>query len=400
MTEWRPLSLRAALRHVGISAARSGGGGRHSRGILPTLLRWLGAGLGFLVRVVLVAWAGFAIFYSNLPWPELRLALALGFAGFAVWVFWLSRRWRMQMQMALAVLFLGVVVWWISIQPSLDRTWQPEVAVMPRSFIDGDRVRLTGVRDFDYRSLDDFTVRYEEREVRLSHLAGLDFYVSYWSKGLVGRLIGHTFLSFIFDDAPPLSVSIEARPEKGQSFDPLGSLFKQYELIYVVGEERDLVRVRTNYRAEKVHLYHLNTSAENARRLFLIYKIGWIVRLRCNLKAKKERQIAPERVAAKWSRRLLPLPTPIARAPTAVGYATTPGRTPTRAAAAPDLYDFGCCLRDDTVRQRCRVRRPRPHRGNGDHPNHCECSQLHPAPPSKTYRRLAGRRDQDTPQQC
>jgi hypothetical protein len=235
MTEWRPRSLRAALRHVGISAARSRGGGRHSRGILPTLLRWLGAGLGFLVRVMLIAWAGFAIFYSNLPWPELRLALALGFAGFAAWVFWLSRRRRTQV--ALAVLFLGVVVWWISIQPSLDRTWRPEVAVMPR----------------------------------LSHLTGLDFYVSHWSKGLVGRLIGHTFLSFIFDDAPPLSISIETRPEKGQSFDPLASLFKQYELIYVVGEERDLVRVRTNYRGEKVYLYRLNTSAENARRLFLIY---------------------------------------------------------------------------------------------------------------------------------
>jgi Domain of unknown function (DUF4105) len=172
---------------------------------------------------------------------------------------------------ALAVLFLGVVVWWITIQPSHDRAWRPEVAVMPRAFIDGDRVRITGVRDFDYRSLDDFTVRYEEREVRLSHLTGLDFYVSYWSKGLVGRLIGHTFLSFIFDDAPPLSVSIEVRPEVGQSFDPLASLFKQYELIYVVADERDVVRVRTNFRGEKVYLYRLNTSAENARRLFRIY---------------------------------------------------------------------------------------------------------------------------------
>src|SRR5262249_33238291 len=156
-------------------------------------------------------------------------------------------------------LFIGVVVWWMSIQPSLDRTWRPEVAVMPRAFIDGDRVRLTGVRDFDYRRLDDFTGPYEEREARLAPLTRLRLYVSYWSKGLVGRLIGHTFLSFIFDDAPPLSVSIEARPEKGQSFDPLGSLFKQYELIYVVGEERDLVRVRTNYRGEKVYLYQLNT---------------------------------------------------------------------------------------------------------------------------------------------
>jgi hypothetical protein len=235
------------------------------RGLLFRPLRWLGVGLRSVVWLVLTAWASFAIFYSNLPWPELRLALALGFAGFATWAFWLSHQRRAQV--ALAVLFLGVVVWWITIQPSHDRPWRPEVAVMPRAFIDGDRVRLTGVRDFDYRNLDDFTVRYEEREVRLSHLTGLDFYVSYWSEGLVG----HTFLSFIFDNALPLSISIETRPEMGEGFDPLASLFKQYELIYVVGDERDLVRVRTNYRRETVYLYRLNTSAENARRLLLIY---------------------------------------------------------------------------------------------------------------------------------
>ena len=269
MTKSRPGSFRGALRHVPSFAARPGRGGRHSHRILLAPLRWLGTGLGFLVRVLLIAWAGFAVYYSNLPWPGLRLVLALGFVGFAAWVFWVSR--QRSARVALAVLFLGVVVWWITIQPSHDRPWRPEVAVMPRAFIDGDRVRLTGVRDFDYRSVDDFTVRYEEREVRLSHLTGLDFYVSHWSKGLIGRLVGHTFLSFIFDDAPPLSVSIETRPEVGQSFDPLASLFKQFELIYVVGEERDLVRVRTKFRGEEVYLYHLNTSAENARRLFLIY---------------------------------------------------------------------------------------------------------------------------------
>ena len=70
------------------------------------------------------------------------------------------------------VLFLGVVAWWISSRPSHDRNWRPEVAAMPRAVIDGDRVHLTGVRNFDYRTRNDFTVRYEEREVRLSHLTG------------------------------------------------------------------------------------------------------------------------------------------------------------------------------------------------------------------------------------
>jgi len=138
---------------------------------------------------------------------------------------------------------------------------------MPRAIIDGDRVRIMNVRNFDYRSRNDFTVRYEDREVQLSHLTGLDFYVSYWSEGMVG----HTFLSFLFDNAPPLSISIETRPEVGEGFNPIASLFKQFELIYVVGDERDLVRVRTNYRNETVYLYHLNSSPADVRRLLLIY---------------------------------------------------------------------------------------------------------------------------------
>jgi hypothetical protein len=216
-------------------------------------------------RALLIVWATLAIYYSNLPWGGARLGLAIAFAAFAIWGLWLSR--RRNMPAAVAVLFLGVVVWWLSIAPSHDREWRPEVAVMPRAFIEGDRVRLTGVRNFDYRTRSDFTVNHEEREVQLSHLIALDFYVSYFMEGPVG----HTFLSFIFDNAPPLSISIETRPEVGEGFAPIASMFKQFELIYVVGSERDLVGVRTNHRREPTYLYRLNTSAEDARRLLLVY---------------------------------------------------------------------------------------------------------------------------------
>jgi hypothetical protein len=235
------------------------------RGFLFRSFGRLVTGIRFLCQVVLIAWASLAIYYSNLPWAGLRLGLAAAFAAFAIWVFWWSR--RRHMFVVLAVLFLGVVAWWLTIPPSHNRPWRSEVAVMPRAVIDGDRVRITGVRNFDYRTRNDFTVRYEEREVRLSHLTGIDFYVSYWVEGLVG----HTFLSFIFDDAPPLSISIETRPEVGEGFDPLASMFKQFELIYVVGDERDLVGVRTNHRQETVYLYRLNTSFADARQLLLVY---------------------------------------------------------------------------------------------------------------------------------
>jgi hypothetical protein len=232
---------------------------------LSALLRWLVAGIRFLFRILVITWTALAIYFSNLPWPALRLPLAVAFAAFAVWAFWLSRRRRMPA--VTYALVLAVIAWWLTIAPSHDRNWRPEVAVMPRAFIDGDRVHLTGVRNFDYRGRDDFTVHYEEREIDLSHLTGLDFYVSYWSEGPVA----HTFVSFDFDNAAPLSISIETRPEVGRGFEPIASMFKQFELIYVVGEERDLVGVRAIHRREAVYLYHLNTLPADARRLLMVY---------------------------------------------------------------------------------------------------------------------------------
>jgi len=232
---------------------------------MSTLLSWLIAGIKLLVQIIVITWTTLAIYFSNLPWPTLRLGLAVAFAAFAIWAFWLSRRWRMP-TVAIA-LVLGVVAWWLAIAPSGDGNWRPEVAVMPRALIAGDHVRITGVRNFDYRSRNEFTVHYEEREVDLSHLTGLDFFVSYWSEGPVA----HTFVSFIFDNAAPLSISIETRPEVGRGFEPVASMFKQFELIYVVGEERDLVGVRAIHRRETVYLYQLNTSLADARRLLLVY---------------------------------------------------------------------------------------------------------------------------------
>lgn len=235
------------------------------RKFVSTLFGWSNELMGFLCRLVLVTWGVLAIYYSNLPWAGLRTMLAVAFAAFAIWALWLSRQRRMSV--VFLVMFFGIVAWWIAIPPSHNRHWRPEVAVMPRAVIEGDHVRLTGVRNFDYRSRNDFTVRYEEREVSLPHLIALDFYVSYFTEGPVG----HTFVSFIFDNAPPLAISIETRPEVGEGFAPVASLFKQFELIYVVGEERDVVGVRANHRHEPLYLYRLNTSADDARRLLLVY---------------------------------------------------------------------------------------------------------------------------------
>lgn len=226
---------------------------------------WLLAAGWFVLRVLLVAWATLAIHFSTLPGAGLRTALAFAFFVFAVWALWIRRSRRKLL--AFAAAYLVVLVAWSTIEPSHDREWRPEVAVMPRVTIDGDRVRIAGVRNFEYRNRDDFTVRYEEREVSLSRMTGVDFFISYWAEGPVG----HTFLSFLFEDAPPLSISIETRPEVGEGFAPVASLFKQFELIYLVGDEHDLVGLRASHRDEEVFLYHTRISPEFARRLFLIY---------------------------------------------------------------------------------------------------------------------------------
>ena len=116
------------------------------------VFRWLLAGVRTLCLILVLGWGTLAIYYSNLPWGWARLVLALFFLTFGVWALWVSRTPR---KIAVfAALFLGVVVWFSSIKPSHDRPWRPEVAVMPRAFIDGERVRITGVRNFEYRSRD------------------------------------------------------------------------------------------------------------------------------------------------------------------------------------------------------------------------------------------------------
>jgi len=240
-------------------------GPRGVRYWLSRPLVWLGAVFWFLLRAGFVGWVTLASYYSNLPWAWARIALAAVFFVFGIWALWIAR-WP-RGTLAFAGAFVVFYAWWMTIPALHDRPWRPEVAVLPRAVIDGDRVRIINYRNFEFQSRDEFTPRYGEREFLLSHVTGVDFYVSYWKQGPVG----HTFLSFMFDNAPPLNISIETRPEVGEGFDPLASLFKQFELIYVVGEERDLVRLRTQFRDEDVYLYRLNMPPEAARNLLKVY---------------------------------------------------------------------------------------------------------------------------------
>jgi hypothetical protein len=166
-----------------------------------------------------------------------------------------------------AVLFLGVVGWWLSLEPSQDRAWLADVARPASAVFDGDRVTVRNVRNFHYRSETDFDERWEERSYDLSKLRGLDMFFSHWGS----PHIAHTIASWDFEGSEPLAISIETRKEVGEEYSAVLGFFRQFELYYVVADERDLVKLRTHHRGEDVYLYRLSMPPEQARALLLDY---------------------------------------------------------------------------------------------------------------------------------
>jgi Domain of unknown function (DUF4105) len=164
-------------------------------------------------------------------------------------------------------LFLVVLVWSFTIRPSNDRRWDPELAQTAWAEIDGDRVTIHNFRDFDYRTATDLIPRWETKTVDLSQVRGIDLFINYWGS----EWMAHPIVSFPFGKDDHVAFSIELRKQIGQQASMLAGLYRVYGLIYLVGAERDLVRLRTNYRHEDLYLYRTTASPERARAMFLDY---------------------------------------------------------------------------------------------------------------------------------
>ena len=160
-----------------------------------------------------------------------------------------------------------VTAWWLTLKPSNDCAWQPDVAQQAWADVQGDEVTFHNVRNSDYRTETDYTPHWETRTVRFSQITGIDLAVDYWGS----PWIAHPIVSFQFADAPPLCFSIETRKKVGQTYSTIGGLYRQFELTYIVADERDVIRVRTNYRKEDIYLYHTTISQARARERFLEY---------------------------------------------------------------------------------------------------------------------------------
>jgi hypothetical protein len=232
---------------------------------------WLGAlgvGLAWLLLAGITLWAAaalhFDLSFSRLPilTPLLYLALIAALAYVVK-----ARLFRMLVCLGG---FLIVLTCWLSLKPSNNRPWQANVSQTPWAEIDGDRVTIHNFRNCYYRHAAEFTCEWLTKTVFLSQLRSIDLFVDYWGS----PWIMHPIVSFQFGngDADYVAASIEARYQVGQSYSPIRSFFRQFTIVYVMANERDLIRLRTNYRSgEDVYLYHMVASPEWSRLLFLQY---------------------------------------------------------------------------------------------------------------------------------
>src|SRR5215475_3546183 len=227
------------------------------------VIKYVGWTVAWLVAFLCALWAVGAL-YFDFPKAGPLAAIAFVIAVLATILFVRGKLLKLAIVFGA---FALVASWWFTLKPSNDRAWQPDVAQTAWAEINGDEVTIHNVRNCDYHTATDFTPHWETRTVRLSQITGIDLAINYWGS----PWIAHPIVSFQFSDGLPLCFSIETRKVIGQQYSTLEGFYRQYALIYVVADERDCIRLRTNYRHEDVYLYHTLASPDQARQRFREY---------------------------------------------------------------------------------------------------------------------------------
>jgi hypothetical protein len=232
-----------------------------------SVLRFAALLLGTLLLGMPAAWGALALWYQA-PGGQLRIGIVAIWTAFSVGVLialWQGRSGLAFFSFAIAFGVLGV--WWRHIVPTNDRPWAEDVAKITSGTIEGDRVTLHNVRNFDWRSNEDYTQRWETRVYDLKRLNSVDMIMSYWD----GWAIAHMLISFGFDDGQHVAFSVEVRRQKNQVYSEIGGFFKRDGLSIIAADERDVIRVRTNIRREDDYLYRIRMPLSAMRSLFLGY---------------------------------------------------------------------------------------------------------------------------------
>jgi hypothetical protein len=239
--------------------------------LLLAICRAVGTAIMWLALVLLNLWAMAAI-YVDCRIPSLRIPLALLYLAILIFLIVITHRYR---ALACLLCFGVVLLWWLSLKPSGEGPWRADVAQTAWTETTGDQITIHNVRNCDYTSETEYTNCWSDRTYNLSDLRAVDFFFVNW--GI--RWIGHPILSFDFGNNQHLAFSIEARYRPGQTYSSILGFFRQYELIFIAADERDVIRLRTNLRKdEEVYMYRTNAPPDIARKFLLTY-IDYLNRL-------------------------------------------------------------------------------------------------------------------------
>ncbi len=222
---------------------------------------WLG-----LLFFPIAIWAALVIRYL-LPLPELLLfPLILVWLSGSYFILIKGRTWPAKLSVGMTGIVFAVLIW--SLQTPLDQRpdWAVDVARTLQYERDGNVLHLSNLRDTAYQSTTDYTVNWTTLTLDLRDLYSLDLIVEEIS---LGGLVSHVLLSFGWTDGTRISASVEIRRQQGETFSPIRGCFRNYELVYVLAHERDVLGLRLNHRSNPVRLYPVDTQPEAIRQLFL-----------------------------------------------------------------------------------------------------------------------------------
>jgi hypothetical protein len=230
------------------------------------MLRAIGITVLWFFLALLTLWA-MAALYVDVRIAALRVPMTLIYVlGIIALLFkFKGSRWAAALCL---VGFCCVLVWWLTLKPSNEGNWQPDNDRTAWAEIDGDRVTLHNLRNCDYHTETDYANCWSDRTLDLSQIRAADLFLTNWGIPFAS----HPIVSFQFGDNEHVAFSIEARYKAGQAYSTILGCFRQYGLIFVAADERDVIRLRTNYRKdEEVYLYRVKVQPEVARAMFLTY---------------------------------------------------------------------------------------------------------------------------------
>lgn len=164
------------------------------------------------------------------------------------------------------VIALGFIVYLLTLKPSLTRDWSPDQALMPSvDFLDNGKIHIKGIRDNDYRTIRDYDLKHYDKEIALDDVETAWLAISPFG----GMGAAHAFLSFGLKDGTYIAISIEVRRKKRQSFSPFKAFIRQFEIMYVIADETDVIRLRTNCTKYIVRLFPLQAEKKLIQTVFL-----------------------------------------------------------------------------------------------------------------------------------